>query len=838
MASVAVEMVQEPHLNDHDDVTKNSKKKKTKTFTGCATCRLRKIKCDLGRPFCKRCKKSGFVCAGYAIQLCWFRPIQFDKYGYQLRTGDDDEESVQKGFQRRNVEFVKYDREYETYEEMDRDLGLLHSPNYDFIEDSQTWMQGPFGVFEGLKDIPSDLLNKRRKVKMNKYAKQRMGVTRVGSEDIRRHKLPHHSTGLGSSEASTPVDDRASSVKDVEGRHDQLFENDKFNHEWLSNELRFDALLSATAATTSNDQTNMFSDLLYPLNSTHGVQTTTTNGVQSDADSPALTPASTASFLHNDTESFAYDKEVFNALRPQSHQQHSLPISSLVEAHNSPNDITIETAESTMPDSIIKIIHTEVLPPLSINVPTTGLQINGLTRFLFDHYMDHVADRMTVVFFPKNPWKTIYFPRAVLALGDLALLGRSSNSRMSLLNALLAVSCFNLQAKFQKGSTEMKFFLNLGIQFRSQASAFLKKMLQGDLNVSNMKSEKYKDVVVAILSMNTIDVVWGTMADCRYHLSLCGDFIAKRMEARPQLSNKAKSLHRIYSFLRLLQDSTSFQNLSNTTETQARKLMRTLVRSNDNDHSGGEFQESIDAEDGLVGIEFVNKAGTTALYQPDFIAYYHTSATSKSAKEVMLTEAMYGMPNSLILLYSEAVKLLKLRLYFEKHGSKEDQAKLKDLCTRYEKKLIDWNSEWELQDESGTFLTGMHEGLYHHMHSFHNGLIVYYFTLVRELGDIFLQKYCVECVTHLEQLQCLYDEQKVMIIPMFWQGFIAGCSATESRVQFRFREWAAKLALGGVGTYWGARQLMFEVWRRRRNSEPNENWLSVHRDWEMNVMLP
>ncbi|KAJ4518996.1 hypothetical protein HRR83_003698 [Exophiala dermatitidis] len=46
-------------------------KPKTKTFTGCWTCRARKVKCDSTRPECGRCKKAGLACGGYDLKLYW-----------------------------------------------------------------------------------------------------------------------------------------------------------------------------------------------------------------------------------------------------------------------------------------------------------------------------------------------------------------------------------------------------------------------------------------------------------------------------------------------------------------------------------------------------------------------------------------------------------------------------------------------------------------------------------------------------------------------------------------------------------------------------------------------
>ncbi|KAF7719976.1 Fungal Zn(2)-Cys(6) binuclear cluster domain-containing protein [Penicillium ucsense] len=46
-------------------------KTRTKTFTGCWTCRSRRVKCDDERPVCRRCRQSGWHCQGYGLRLGW-----------------------------------------------------------------------------------------------------------------------------------------------------------------------------------------------------------------------------------------------------------------------------------------------------------------------------------------------------------------------------------------------------------------------------------------------------------------------------------------------------------------------------------------------------------------------------------------------------------------------------------------------------------------------------------------------------------------------------------------------------------------------------------------------
>ncbi|KAF5006439.1 hypothetical protein FDECE_7199 [Fusarium decemcellulare] len=49
-------------------------RKHSKTFTGCWTCRARKVKCDEARPKCRLCRSKGLHCEGYDVRLHWLTP--------------------------------------------------------------------------------------------------------------------------------------------------------------------------------------------------------------------------------------------------------------------------------------------------------------------------------------------------------------------------------------------------------------------------------------------------------------------------------------------------------------------------------------------------------------------------------------------------------------------------------------------------------------------------------------------------------------------------------------------------------------------------------------------
>lgn len=905
------------------------KPKRAKTFTGCWTCRARKVKCDLKRPGCMRCDKSGLECGGYDIKLRWSNLVKFDEYGVQVAgvgsgngsgsrnssnnntesnspvpsaANDSSSSQMEKQFQRRNIEFVRYRDEYVFHEDMDDELTALHAPPPERIADGKTWIIKKFGVFRALPQNDEAMQQgpRRRNVKkrVNEITPQPITTTKQ-IRQIKKQKVQADETVQPQLLDDTPAEDTISpEIYEAENGAGSVAKlpMDITNHrilgynsevinlpgfEWISKELREDVLLSAFASQGT------------PFDASY-LEHPGTDGVVSvrPATAPVTPNRSNANGNNNNERLESTVKSALNSLfqKPTeietgSTQQSLLPHKSPTPTSNMVSLETIginsENSESGMPKCVMDIATSkepqfdlsESLRRINIHyaVPKTGLLVHGLTRFLLTYYFDKVADLMTVVSLPdKNPWKTLYFPRALAALGDLTGLGYTSNSRNCLLNALLAVSCFNLKTKLPKNSSEQTFFLNLGIEFRTQATGFLKTCLS-----KTVQEEHYKDVLTAILSMNSIDVVWGTMSDCQQHLSLGETFIENRMKSRPKLSEKARTLHRIFSFLKLIQDSTSLDKVSfkeiefsnegpekssdggNTRENP--RFITEGISTDEINKDNGQFKESLNSKDGKIEIEFIKSNPNTPttidkspassngnLSPPIFKnitseSFYHTKSALNSKMDIVDIETLYGLPNSLILLFSDCVRIVR-HIKFYNLEYEPVPRKFMEVLQIFEKKLLKWKPEWEFYSPSDgnsekKFISPTIEGLYHHTMSFYYGLIIYFFSMARELNNNFLQNYVGDVLKHLTRMNHLIENENVKIVPLIWQGFIAGCACTSSDEQAEFKKWAAKLAESGMGSYWGARQVMFEVWHRRKNNIPGDDWFSVYQDWEMNLML-
>ncbi|CAI5756945.1 unnamed protein product [Candida verbasci] len=876
------------------------KVKRSKTFTGCFTCRSRKIKCDLTRPQCERCIKAGLTCAGYDIKLRWSLPIEFKPmkngnvkssqtiFPNKESTPFEDENatpttnSSSEFFQRRLVGFVTWSKPYETYEDMDYHLGVLHnSSNDEIVKKGETKLLGPFGVFKGPN--PSNLISKKR------------SKGEIVPRELKRVKNSTSNTMPPPAFVTlTPAMSINGTNVSSNAPHDQF---------WLSNELKDAALVTAAALDTQ------FLEMMNKFDNTNNYsQPNKTN----NSNLPSNESIYDYNFNNPDLLNLVFHKSSIS--QPSSHsippsqsqanvQNSNMSMSSLLNHpqnlidpiyysnfsnffYNNPyqmnENLEIQLhAKSTSHDdettdfvdgdqfndknlltSIMNIIQNPLTLPFDLSlknsknqhhvgIPITALQVQPLTRYLLNYYVTEVADLMTVIPLTENPWKAIYFPRALMAIGELSALGKTSTAKNALLNALLAVSAFNLQSKFPKNSEQMRFYLNLGISLRNQASLFVKQLLNNSKNENNLSgiehcvnNEKYKDVLCAVMSMISVDLVWGTMQDTSLYISWCGKVIVAKMQNKKKLSSKARILHRIFSSLKLIQDSTclNFDSIKDDFESDI---------GSGYDVNGDKWkQTSNTTENKKNRIDFiVNSTFGTPKSKPNLKSTTSPSFVNKKLintqknDENFATDALYGIPNSLIVLFSQIVEILRTKIYYKginKSLSEEFKNKINELDTF----LLNWTLDWELyenQDKDNQsdvlkFHSSMHEATYHHIMSFYYALLIYFNRFVKEVDPNKLQDKVIKTLEHLNSIQNLIAKDEANIIPLFWQGFIAGCEAISSDLQTGFKKWGADIAQY-LGSYWGARQIMLEVWRRKRMQESRDDWVSVVQDWEMNLML-
>ncbi|ANB13074.1 Arg81p [Sugiyamaella lignohabitans] len=468
-------------------------------------------------------------------------------------------------------------------------------------------------------------------------------------------------------------------------------------------------------------------------------------------------------------------------------------------------------------------------------------------QYLLDYYDQNVIKIMTVVAHPKNPWRTIYLPRAYSAIGDIIGKGQTSAARNALLHALLAVSAFHIQRKFSAESDARQHYLSLGLRLKSEAYKWLSKCLVDDL-----MTQKYKDVVTAVLSMVTIDVIWGGMADCQIHLAACQSIVRLRHKTRKLTSRKAMILQRISGFLTLLQRATVVDPDS---------VFGFADDEDEDDRYNDEWME-LRLEDLELTPRPKNSVANSTMTSPasqplysqsslsymrdpsQFQEYWHqysnVNAQSLSdefyAKELVSTQSLYGIPDSLIILFHEACKQSRQGLYY-RSKNEPFPLSLTYKCKELESALVNWQARYDI-NKTTNFTGQVKEALNHHTLAFHQALIIYHYRLARDVNPSALRSHVLAVLDHLEKMhQINMTHPEPLIIPLLFPVFMAACETTNSSDMARFNAILDRMTVEGLGTYYTALKVISEVWKRREANVPNAEWWSILREWKANIML-
>lgn len=796
---------------------------RSKTFTGCWTCRSRKIKCTLERPSCKKCENANLQCEGYSIRLRW-------------NPGGKEEDAF---FQRRNVEFVQYpsDMVYETYYDMDVSLSKLHSPD---LVGNETKSLGPFGVFDGIRKRKSNQPMSNTKRKRKKPLKRKRNSTSNDSDIESDDNAVTETNGNKAIESNTNntvnnntttttnnTNNNTYNYNNEDSLDDLLFNNFEQNinlfednYEELRDELSTLLASDSNFAPFSEFWDNGLDTQLIPQDQQNQNQIQNQNQNQNQ-----IQPVQ--HILQNDQPYSTNNEQLQNihSQQPPSHQ-------SQPQSQPQPQSQQPHFPSSLFSSTTVGPIQHYLSSDQSFALPTNSLYFTAQARYLLHHYTKEVTRIMMVMNSDKNPWVTIYLPRAIAGIGDLTSKGSTPSARNALLHALLSISAYHMASKHLENSIQKEHYAALGLQLKGEAYRWLSECLTKEL-----ASQKYKDVLTAVLSMQSIDAISGVMTDCQVHLSACKSIVNMRCRIRPKVSNKAATLHRIAGFLGIMQSSTALDSGTMNLDSKMFNDQWLNVRLEDLESSPNESSRNSPA---LLNLDYMHEESEFKEY---WTRYQDKQKSTLSddfyKKEFVTTHCLYGVPDSLLLLFNRVCKVAQQAVYYNNKSEPFSHGLSKD-CAEVEALLAQWQTRYDINNKQNYFKGESRDAVNHHAFAFHQSLIIYYFRLVRNLSPEVLQGNISAVLDHLEKIQKINRGKKITVcVPLMFPGFMAACETTkhQSHLRSRFQTWLDQQTVEGVGTYISARRVINEVWRRRDSNLERSDWWKVLKDWKMNLML-
>ncbi|VUC26064.1 unnamed protein product [Clonostachys rosea] len=649
-----------------------------KTFSGCWSCRERKIKCDEAKPTCRQCKKSRLECKGYDLRLQWITNKQ------------PDTEFPGVNHLRRNIALDAHTPVL-SVDKIDEILITLgqYDPRYrPATEENLHIFMECFGVFRDANHevTPSPLA---------------LGPTPTSREA--RSALDTAST------ASSPVVEWNASI-------------DVHTH------------LSSTLEDYGDSMINGYSSKL-------------------------------PSFFILDFD---------------SHNRNTLP---------SFRDHIGETetdAFGTYENGLAKAYQ--------------AVTLGKKEKFLIHYYSKRIVNILCVIENGASPWKTIHLPKALRAIGEITIEGKTSRICEALVCSCLSISAFCLSndCRIRLQEVDALGWEKRADEYRLQAIKLLRSAMETDLHPK--RGAKYTDFLATTLSMITIDVMSGETDTCGIHLDGALRLINHGQAWNQQYSSKADTLHRMYFYLRAIFESTLPRN-------HRLRRLKTSCSTKQDVESQDVFCHNIVAQ--------------CSAWSPPLISDHNIDPKIGSY------ESIYGVPYSLLLLLTKIIDLT-YKLYDESFDGRMP-LNLMDECDELEHSIMDWPANANFPSEPPTTYSSNAKIVYYHTAAFHGALVIYFAQHIRLVGHHFLQPHIravLDCMEIIEQIKV---ETNLIAAPLYWPAFIASSVAFDEGLQSRFRKWYEHMMFYGIEALRTGFSVLEEVWTLgpRRADRVTCSWREV-----------
>ncbi|XMA20888.1 hypothetical protein WAI453_013679 [Rhynchosporium graminicola] len=730
-----------------------SPRPRTHSFTGCLTCRERHVKCDLREPSCHNCLRLKVLCEGYSRKYTWVPP-RTSEPGPRTSATQVSEEVEESQSSRR----VLYsDEERMAMAVQMRDECCIDASFLDLDR-----------VLKELQDKITDTNE----------------LLRIGPFSV--FPAASRPTPLPTSESPPSVEveinqdlDRVEQTEIV-SPPDLDLSMAQFTWDELDDLPVWDAL--DTALITFSRFPSNFGSV---------------NGDGSGDWAPMIT--SPSCFDHHDAEIV----EVAGHL-----------VSGTIE---STGGFDMITGLSSSHNSQIGSDKKPADLPSIMQMPNTAnmSKIPPEARLLLDYYSSQVIRLMSMSPIKKPPWKTIHLPCAMGALAELLVYGEASSfAKMALFYALLSISAFHMSFGNNKDSEEARYWKRKGAAHKATAQEYLRSSLDGTL--PKAARGKYKEILMSMLSMVTIGVFSGDMQDSQIYLAESESLIRNFGLPKPVKSLKVSKLHHIFSYLKIIHESTSLKENDAGTE-------------NSNDT----------CDPTLVQMALNQETSNTLTHTTNSRLAYIEDEENEELEEDPLFVSIYQMPTTLLSLIAQTSSLCK-----QLESMDSFTPSFTRRCQIIEDRIFRWKApaNLSLTTQFGGDLSNSPDAVAkeiaaHLVTATYQALIVHFQRQIRNTNPRVLQHYVTSAADHLLAQEQLKQSLKICHTPFPWPGFIVGCEAYDVSARQKIDLYLKTVRCYNVASVMEVERVVYEVWRRQDLGRNDRRWEDVLKDWGTQIVL-
>ncbi|RMJ09884.1 hypothetical protein CDV36_010482 [Fusarium kuroshium] len=491
----------------------------------------------------------------------------------------------------------------------------------------------------------------------------------------------------------------------------------------------------------------------------------------------------------------------------------------------------------------------ETLDPM-LSVDTTPddvawpqIDLVGDAALLLRHFNDDVISQMgSLPINEKSAWRTLHYPAAIMTLSQLTVLDadkeKIKHANLAIFYALIAVSSFHLSlnsATFPALARPGDYWRSLSCRTYEAAKHHLRLSLEKECQQPN--KAKYKEQLMGISAVLATSLLSGNGDDTRWCLTEMERLISWRGLTKPSISRRARILHNIYAWMRIVSESTYvFRDENHAIQAPFSRSNTTAKRPQTNNVPVQSINPDITLDNFLhLEPRKLHSSHGQKESRRDIKAI-HLADTSQDQENMYMQ--IYGVPETWLSLVSQITRLANVmdRLSTRKKSDAEILVSLQPRASYLENAVCLFKSRHEAETDSTASLSPVPGGT-PHMHmvrALGSALVIFFYRRIRNVNPLVLQDSVNDVIEYLHSFDDALEQHGLLGPGTAWPAFIAGAEAMSVRQRHHISAWLDKgFSKSGFESYRVTKEVLVEVWRRRDEAEGSgdcSTWMDVCRD--------
>lgn len=462
-----------------------------------------------------------------------------------------------------------------------------------------------------------------------------------------------------------------------------------------------------------------------------------------------------------------------------------------------------------VPNTTLSLAHQSELSVVAPSPPGPTLDDYDLKNeapFLLRHFSEHVIPSIGALpFNTKSPYQILNVSAAIQTLADMTYMQRRiKHANAANLYGLLACSAYSL-ANNPSGlsGSNAGYWAALASKAGIKAKDHMQKSLKFEL-VNGAKA-KYKDQLMALMSNLAYSISAGQQTDTRCYMVDTERLVRLRGLAKRHISRRARLLHHMYTWSRIVGESTYVLHDLNFSTSAVPRSSRIITNETGHSSKLDDFLRLDHIDDDDLHSEAVkaHEVNLTDIHLQD----------PRLPTETFYLQ-IYGIPETWLSLLSQTTRLANVKdmLKLTNNENADMQRVLERRAARLEDMICSFTAKAEYPKNESIYLLPSQ----YMLQALSSALVIFYYRRIKQVNPWILQSHVDDVITALREFDQSLTREDLRGPGTAWPAFIAGCEAGVGPRRAALMEWVqTAFWKTGLQSFKSAQEMMQEVWARR-----------------------